>query len=151
MYFRNEDGGFGCCTATAIIAIGKVSSGTTIGQFAFYFCSKFVSITISNPITSIGFGAFANCRNLISIEIPNSVTSIGDGVFSYCLGLISVTIPSSVTSIGNQVFDVCISLQQAFLGCGLPYDRRVSLFPYSPNVKVLSECSDAPTLAPTGN
>ena len=55
-------------------------------------------------VTSIGRWAFYWCSGLTSVTIPNSVTSIGDNAFQYCSGLTSVTIPNSVTSIGDEAF-----------------------------------------------
>ena len=83
---------------------------TSIGKYAFFWCSGLTSITIPNSVTSIGEHAFANCSGLTSITIPNSVTSIGDGAFSSCSGLTSITIPNSVTSIGNGAFLGCSGL-----------------------------------------
>ena len=42
------------------------------------------------PVTSIGDYAFNYCTDLTSIEIPNSVTSIGSYAFSGCTGLTSI-------------------------------------------------------------
>ena len=83
---------------------------TSIGNYAFYYCSGLTSITIPNSVTSIGFDAFSRCSGLTSITIPNSVTSIGNGAFYGCNGLTSITIPNSVTSIGNSVFEGCKGL-----------------------------------------
>ena len=83
---------------------------TSIGKYAFFWCSGLTSITIPNSVTSIGEHAFANCSGLTSITIPNSVTSIGNGAFSGCSGLTSITIPNSVTSIGNGAFFGCSGL-----------------------------------------
>ncbi|URZ03054.1 leucine-rich repeat domain-containing protein [Clostridium felsineum] len=43
------------------------------------------SVTIPNTVTSIGSFAFYYCSSLVSISIPNSVTSIGDSAFAYCI------------------------------------------------------------------
>ena len=86
------------------------NSVTSIGEYAFYYCSSLTSITIPNSVTSIGEFAFAGCYSLISITIPNSVTSIGEGAFGNCSSLKSITIPNSVTSIGKYAFAYCYSL-----------------------------------------
>ena len=77
---------------------------TSIGGYAFEYCTSLTSITIPNSVTSIGDYAFSNCRSLTSITIPNSVTSIGVCAFEYCTSLTSITIPNSVTRIGNYAF-----------------------------------------------
>ena len=74
---------------------------TSIGDFAFLYCSGLTSVTIPNSVTSIGQSAFSGCSGLTSVTIPNSVTSIGRSAFGECSGLTSVTIPNSVTSIGE--------------------------------------------------
>ena len=63
---------------------GVTFSVTSIGDFAFSYCSSLTSITIPNSVTSIGLSAFSDCYGLTSIEIPNSVTSIRGGIFSGC-------------------------------------------------------------------
>ena len=85
-------------------------SVTSIGDYAFWDCSRLTSVTIPNSITSIGKGAFGYCSGLTSVTIPNSVTSIGGSAFYECSGLTSVTLPNSVTSIGNNAFFNCSSL-----------------------------------------
>jgi hypothetical protein len=86
------------------------NSVTSIGEYAFFYCSSLTSITIPNSVTSIGYRAFENCSKLTSITIPNSVTSIGNAAFYNCSSLTSVTIPNSVTSIGGSAFFYCSSL-----------------------------------------
>ena len=89
---------------------GTNYSVTSIGEYAFYYCSSLTSITIPNSVTSIGDRAFWNCDNLTSITIPNSVTRIGKAAFHWCTSLTSITIPNSVTSIGYNAFSYCSSL-----------------------------------------
>ena len=47
------------------------------------------SVTIPNSVTSIGNGAFYNCTKLSSVTIGSSVTSIGPSAFAYCHSLSS--------------------------------------------------------------
>ena len=87
-----------------------ITSGTSIGSYAFSGYSSLTSITIPNSVTSIGECAFLGCSSLESITIPDSVTSIGEGAFSQCSSLESITIPDGVTSIGRGAFQACYSL-----------------------------------------
>ena len=70
---------------------------------------------IPNSVTSIGNYAFEYCSSLTSIEIPNSVTSIGERAFYFCIGLTSIQIPNSVTSIGSVAFCGCSGLSEVML------------------------------------
>ena len=99
---------FSYCTGLTNITIP--SRVTSIGNWAFCGCTGLTNITIPNSVTSIGNWAFCGCTGLTSITIPNSVTSISDGAFYYCTGLTSITIPNSVTSIGDSAFYYCTSL-----------------------------------------
>jgi formylglycine-generating enzyme required for sulfatase activity len=68
------------------------------------------SYTIPNGVTSIGNWAFGYCSSLTDLTIPNSVTSIRAYAFEVCTSLTSVTIGSGVTSIENLAFYSCTSL-----------------------------------------
>ena len=94
----------------------EIYSVTSIGSYAFYYCSGLTSVSIGNRVTSIGFNAFYGCSGLTSVTIPNSVTSIGWSAFSHCSGLTSVTIPNSVTSIDTYAFSGCSGLTSVTIG-----------------------------------
>jgi hypothetical protein len=123
-------------TIDPIIVIPSEYNGlpvTTIGDYAFSYCTGLTSVTIPSSVTSIGEYAFSGCTGLTSITIPSSVTRIGWGAFSYCWALTSVTIPSSVTSIGYYAFIGVLRLQglhrpdlhfRRFGEPELPIDRR---------------------------
>ena len=80
---------------------------TTIGEYAFYYCSALASIELPNSVTSIGARSFYECRALTSITIPDGVTSISAYTFYNCTSLASITIPDGVTSIGDYAFHNC--------------------------------------------
>ena len=86
------------------------SSVTSIGNYAFIYCSKLSSIQLSNGVTSIGSWAFGNCISLDSIEISSSVTKIEGYAFEGCSSLSSIIIPKEVTSISINVFKDCSKL-----------------------------------------
>ena len=80
---------------------------TTIGDYAFQFCSSLTSVSMPSVVT-IGEDAFYTCSSLTSVSMP-SVTTIGDYAFYYCNALTSVSMPSVVT-IGEDAFYTCSSL-----------------------------------------
>ena len=69
------------------------------------------SFTIPDSVTSIGGFAFLYCSSLTSVVIGDSVTSIGDRAFYSCSSLTSVVIGDSVTSISSSAFENCSNLQ----------------------------------------
>ena len=81
------------CKTSVIPDDGSV---TSIGDYAFSYCTSLTSITIPDSVTSIGEGAFLFCTGLTSITIPDSVTSIGYAAFGNCTGLTSVTFEGTV-------------------------------------------------------
>ncbi|MBS6579717.1 MAG: leucine-rich repeat protein, partial [Clostridiales bacterium] len=83
---------------------------TSIGKYAFGYCSSLASIKLPNSISSIGDTAFSNCSSLASITLPNSISSIGELAFYYCSSLTSITIPNSVTNIEKLAFGGCSKL-----------------------------------------
>ena len=90
---------------------------TSIGSYAFYYCTNLTSVTIPNSVTSIGDGAFEYCYGLTNLTIGTSVTTIGAYAFYDCESLTSMTIPTSVTSIGDSAFYYCSALKTVcFLG-----------------------------------
>ncbi len=92
------------------------NSVTSIGNYAFEDCSSLTEVTIGNGVTSIGDSAFEGCSSLTEVTIGNSVTSIGSLAFAFCESLTEITIPNSVTSIGDQAFVYCSSLTDVSIG-----------------------------------
>lgn len=83
------------------------STVTSIGDGAFYNCSRLASVFIPNSVNSIGNLAFSKCGNLLSMTIPNSVTKIGESAFVDCSSLSFVNLGNSVAEIANSTFENC--------------------------------------------
>ena len=66
------------------------------------------TIDLSNTkVESIGEGAFYSCSKLTTITLPSTLTTIGNSAFFFCSSLASFSVPASVTTIGSMVFDYC--------------------------------------------
>ncbi len=115
-YYSNEYSG-DVIIPESVTYNGNSYSVTSIGDYAFYYCSSLTSVTIPNSVTSIGSYAFEGCSGLTSVTIPNSVTSIGYEAFYGCSGLTSVEVLCSPTSIGSSVFGGCSNLTDVSFDC----------------------------------
>lgn len=93
-----------------ITSITLPDSVTSIGNYAFQYCSSVTNITIPDSVINIKIGAFMKCVALIQIILPNNITRINTTLFSYCSALTSIVIPDKVASIDNSAFSNCSSL-----------------------------------------
>ena len=82
------------------------NSVTSIGDYAFEYCSGLTSVEIPSSVTSIGYSAFEGCTGLTSIEIPSNIINLGTGVFRYCR--------FKTITIGAGVKDYCAALNGAY-------------------------------------
>ena len=112
-------------TASNTLIIGCMNteipeSVTSIGDGAFFYCSRLTSITIPESVTSIGVQAFSYCSGLTSIivEANNPIYDSRNGCNAIIetasntliAGCMNTEIPESVASIGKGAFEGCENL-----------------------------------------
>ena len=103
---------------------------TSIGDYAFYYCSRLISVNFQN-CTSIGSEAFNGCKSLTSVSFP-VCSYIGGNAFQYCPSLTRAAfgfdIPSTSTTIKVYIHET------AFASC----TKLTQLILYYPSVATLS-------------
>lgn len=72
-------------TFRTCVSITIPDSVVSIGDNAFYYCTRLTSVSLKNGLQSIGEWAFYGCDSLKSIAIPKSVTSIGTEALGYII------------------------------------------------------------------
>ena len=112
-------GSYAFVYCSRLTGVTMPDSVTSIGERAFYYCTQLADAAIPAAVTSIGSYAFAGCMELTTVTIPAGVTRIEDGTFSTCVKLTDLTIPDSVAAIGNYVFSTCENLTEATIPDGV--------------------------------
>ena len=76
------------------------------------------SLRLPDSVTSIGDWAFTYCTSLSSVTLPDSLQSIGDYAYSMvAMPLRSIELPASVNEIGDRAFENCPAVP-VFVGTG---------------------------------
>jgi YD repeat-containing protein len=118
------------------------ASVTSIGDGAFYKCSRLTSVTVDagNTTYSSANGVLYNKNQTVLIyypagktdpafAIPGTVTQIYKNAFSFSQsGLSVVTIPGSVTSIGESAFSYCFDLSSVHVSWNTPVSINANVF-----------------------
>ena len=142
------DSAFFSCTKVTEVKLSN--SVTKIGDGAFFYCWSLTEIKSLDGVMTIGNGAFGSCYSL-TITIPDSVVDIGNGAFSGCESLKSITIPASVIKVGEGIFGACF-LKEIHYPAGRGFEKNLSqgnnakLIPYNvaPPVKPTTQSVTQP-------
>lgn len=96
------------------------NSVTSIGEYAFYYCSGLTNVCIPKSVSTIGNNAFSGCSGLTTITIDadnikydsrdNCNAIIETETNTLIDGCMNTAIPNSVTAIGYCAFSGCTGL-----------------------------------------
>ena len=82
---------------------------------------EFTTVTIPSTVTSIGNYAFRYCSYLKSVKLPDSVKTVSINAFEDCVNLQCVDFGKNVSFIGEKAFSGCSSLRSlVFRGANAP-------------------------------
>lgn len=107
--------------SSRIVSVKVGENVKTIGESAFYNCTKMTSIEIPESVTSIGVSAFQGCNSLKSVTLPQNVTQLSPYIFAYCRGLEEVKLGENVAYIGESAFFRCSGLRSVELPDSVVY------------------------------
>lgn len=88
----------------AIVKVVIEEGVTSVGPYAFEYCSNLMHVALPDSLTDIGSYAFCECRNLADITIPANVTNIGFSAFFYCSDMSVVSFVGGAPTIGSYAF-----------------------------------------------
>ena len=129
---------------------------TTIGQFAFYFCTTLETVEFPSTLRKIDRSAFSICDHLGGVDLKQvetvdfevfsgcsslafargeALVEIGQNAFLDCKSLEAFDCPETLKSIGISAFDGCKSLKRLRLNEGLKEIQSMAFF----NCGALSE------------
>lgn len=118
-------GSFKGCTGIEFVS-GMPNTVETIGDYAFYGCTRLHDISLSEGLKYIGISCFEGCTSLESFKLPRSLKVLREHAFRLCTALQTVEFAEDIDfytdqggfySYGfyNNVFDGCESLHTVIL------------------------------------
>ena len=85
--------------------VTKIPDGTTsIGNYAFYNCTKLAIKTLPESVVSIGSSAFYGCVNITDITLLGDIDTIAANSFNQCTGITKFIMPNitKVPTLANK-------------------------------------------------
>ena len=99
-----------------ISGTGEMEDYTSGGAPWYEDRASIASLNIEDGVTSIGQYAFYTCTKITEIDIPEGVTTIGAYAFGSCTRLKKVSFPDSYTFIESDAFNNCGNVTEAVIG-----------------------------------
>ena len=120
-------GNFGFAYGCTALKYADISCITSIGDYAFYNCSKLRDLVSTSKVETLGSWAFCNCKSLQIISLPSLTSNLGSNTFYNCTSLERIdslgTTPKTIAkgpggTSGNFGFAYgCTALKYADISC----------------------------------
>lgn len=106
--------GAGAFSSTKLEKVTFPGSVEVMSERTFQRCQSLTEVVVEEGVTSIGTWAFGYCTKLEKITLPDSVAEIEKNTFTGCSALKSIKIPENVTII-NAIFTNAIALEEIII------------------------------------
>ena len=103
---------------SVITSVKIPSSVKSIGDMAFYGCTKLDWFSCGTALKHIGTRALWNAKKLSYLKFSPTLETIGDYAFANCELLPSLVFPDSLKSIGLSAFSNCKAIETITFGTG---------------------------------
>lgn len=113
-----------------------------VGNSAFAYNEKLLSVSLPGTIEIIRGRAFEGCEELQRVIIPRSVTKIEQAVFFKCKDLKTIEIPENVSEIGDYAFSYCESLSEIVVAKNNRYFAAIDCVLYDKEISELIKCPE---------
>ena len=97
---------------TTILTASIPQSVKTIGEKAFYNCSRLSTVELPYGLETIGRLAFSKCGSLANIKLPSTLRNIGVKAFAGCGSITAISIPAKLKGLGVEAFAKCVALKK---------------------------------------
>ena len=84
---------------------------TTLGVYAFRYCTALTSIALPSSLQQINALCFQSCKTLSELCLPEGLTTIDYAAFNLS-GLTAIHLPATLMSLGEMAFYGCTSLNE---------------------------------------
>lgn len=111
----SDFGAFYGCTSLESVSFASGDNCITVGDYAFYGCSKLSAIELPMSVGAIGDYAFAGCTALKEIDIHFTTTSLGVGMLEGCTSLTEVKLNTGATHLPEAAFRGCVGLTYMYI------------------------------------
>ena len=88
---------------------------TTIGDYAFCYCTDVTAVTMPNTVTTLNKEAFSNCEALATLNFSTALQTIGEKAFYYCEALKEVKLPEGLIYIGEMAFNKATTITEVVI------------------------------------
>ena len=109
-------------TRVETVNFGSASKLQSIGERAFYNCTKLRKLHIPDGVTTMANYVCYNCSTLVDLKLPANLKKINNGAFYNTSKLRSIRFPETLNEIAYEAFynsgldSVCLPLKLSTLG-----------------------------------
>lgn len=92
----------------------KIEKATSIGEYAFAYCSNLTEVEIPLRVDEVRSHAFYSCKNLKKVDF-GKIVFVGPAAFAQCSVLEEAALPDTCQTVCSYAFSNCRKLKMAHL------------------------------------